>query len=247
MGKEIKIVIPSHLRHDRVTTTKAIDNCVLCVSESQAALYKEYNRKTEIVTHPDSLIGITAKRQWIYDKFGSVFMVDDDVSQMSRVYTEKGENTRVQKRTAYELIQQLASIAIDMNAYLFLFSKNPMPMAYNDLKPYSLTGTVMGGGFGLIENSKIHFNSDLHLNEDYFISGVNAHYHRKCLIDNRFTFKFRNTFENKGGLASFRTVNKELEDTLVLKKYFGDAIELKKDTYLSKVKVEGSRTLRIPF
>ena len=120
-------------------------------------------------------------------------------------------------------------------------------MAYNDLKPYSLTGTVMGGGFGLIENSKVHFNSKLHLNEDYFISGINAHYHRMTLIDNRFTFKFRNTFENKGGLASFRTVHKELEDTLVLRKYFGDAFVLKKDTFLAKVKVEGSRSLRIPF
>ena len=89
--------------------------------------------------------------------------------------------------------------------------------------------------------------SKLHLNEDYFISGINAHYHRMTLIDNRFTFKFRNTFENKGGLASFRTVHKELEDTLVLRKYFGDAIVLKKDTFLAKVKVEGSRSLRIPF
>ena len=247
MGEKIKIVIPSHLRHDRVSTTKAIDNCILCVSETQAALYKEYNRKNEIVTHSDRLIGIATKRQWIYEKFGNVFMVDDDVIKMARVYTEKGKNDRVSKKDAYDLIQQLSSIAIAMNVFLFSFSKNPMPIAFNDLKPYNLTGTVMGGGFGLIEKSKIHFRSKLNLNEDYFISGINAHYHRKCLIDNRFTFRFRNTFENKGGLASFRTISKELEDTLTLKKYFGESIKLKKDTHLAKVKVKGSRTLKIDF
>ncbi len=247
MGKEIKIVIPSHLRHDRVTTIKAIENCILCISESQAPLYKEYNRKTEIVVHPDNLTGIALKRQWIYDYFGDVFMVDDDITQMARVYTEKGEPTRVQKKIAYDLIQQLGNIASDTGSYLFSFSKNPMPTAYNPLKPYNLTGTIMGGAFGVLKGSKVHFNSRLHLNEDYYVSGVNAHYHRKCIIDNRFTFKFRNTFENKGGLAAFRTVSKELEDTLKLKHYFGSAIQLKQDTHLAKVKVEGSRTLKIPF
>jgi hypothetical protein len=247
MGKEIKVVIPSHLRHDRVTTTKAIDNCIICVAESQVGLYKDYNRRNEIVAHPDDLIGIAPKRQWIYEKFGNVFMVDDDITQMARVYTEKGEKTRVQKRVAYDLIQQLGNMALDMGIYLYSFSKNPMPTAYNPLKPFNLTGTIMGGGFGLNEGSKIHFNSNLNLNEDYFVSGLNAHYHRMCLIDNRFTFKFRNTFENKGGLAAYRTVTKELDDTLTLKKYFGDSIQLKKDTHLAKVKVEGSRTLRIPF
>lgn len=243
----IKIVIPSHLRHDRVATTKAIAGCILCVSESQKTLYQEYNRRIEIVTHPDDLIGIAAKRQWIYDYFGDVFMVDDDITQMARVYTGKGEKTRVHKKDAYELIQHLGSIARDTGSYLFSFSKNPMPTAYNPLKPFSMTGTIMGGAFGLIQGSKIHFNSALHLNEDYFISGLNAHYHRKCVIDNRCTFKFRNTFENKGGLAAYRTVARELDDTLQLKKYFGDAIQLKQDTHLAKVKVEGSRTLRIPF
>ena len=243
----VKIVVPSHLRHDRVITTRAIDQCILCVAESQVGLYKEYNKKSEIVSHPDSLIGITAKRQWIYDKFGDVFMVDDDVTQFSRVYTEIGETTRIQKKVAFEMVQQAAFNAKQIGAFLFSFSKNPMPQAYNDLKPISLTGVVMGGAFGLLSNSKITFNSKLHLNEDYYISGINAHHHRMCYIDNRVTVKFRNTFENKGGLAAFRTVHKELEDTLELKRYFGEAIRLKEDTFLSKVKVKGSRSLHIPF
>ena len=247
MGGKIKIVVPSHLRHDRVSTTKAIDGCILCVAESQASLYKEYNKKNEIITHPDNLIGIAPKRQWIYEHFGDVFMVDDDVTQFARVYTESGEPTRIAKKVAYDLVQQAGENAREMGSFLFSFSKNPMPQAFNDLNPIRLSGVVMGGAFGLLSGSKIHFNSKLNLNEDYFISGINAHYHRKCYIDNRITVRFRNTFENKGGLAAFRTIHKEMEDTLQLKRYFGDSIKLKEDTYLAKVKVAGSRSLSIPF
>ena len=247
MGKEIKIVVPSHLRFDRVKTTKAIANCIICVPESQAELYREYNKNNEVVAHPDSIIGLTPKRQWILEHFGDVFQVDDDCTQMARVYTGPKEKTRIPKRTAYDLIQQAGNIANDMGIFLFAFSKSPMPTAYNPLKPIRMSGTVMGGGFGVLTGSKLHFNTDLVLTEDYWISGLNAHYHRMTYIDERFTFKFSNTFANKGGCASYRTTHKELEDTLKLKEYFGDAIQLKKDTHLAKVKIEGSRTMRIPF
>ncbi len=94
MGKEIKIVIPSHLRYDRVKTTKAIANCIICVPEDQAELYREYNKNVEVVAHPNNIIGLTPKRQWIIEHFGDVFQVDDDMMQMSRVYTGPGENTK---------------------------------------------------------------------------------------------------------------------------------------------------------
>lgn len=247
MGKEIKIVIPSHLRHDRVTTNKAVANCILCVAESQKELYQEYHKKTEIVTHPDNVIGIAAKREWIYQYFGDVFMIDDDVASMNRLYTEKGEKARVDKTTAYELIQWLYNLALMTDAKLFSFSKNPMPTAYNPMKPIDFTGVIMGGAFGMLKTDKLTFKSKLNLNEDYFLSGLNAHFYRKCLIDNRFTFSFRNTFANKGGLANYRTLDKEKEDTFILKEYFGEAIQLKKDTHLAKVVMPYARSLKIPF
>ncbi len=247
MGKEIKIVIPSHLRYDRVKTTKAISNCIICVPEDQAELYKEYNRNVEVVAHPNNIIGLTPKRQWIIEHFGDVFQVDDDMICMAKVYTEAGVQTKIPKRLAYDLIQQAGNIANDLGIYLFAFSKSPMPTAFNPLKPIELSGTVMGGAFGLLSGSKLNFKTDLILTEDYWISGLNAHYHRMAYIDERFTFKFSNTFANKGGCASYRTTHKELEDTLKLKEYFGDAVHLKKDTHLAKVKIEGSRTMKIPF
>lgn len=36
----LKIVIPSHKRHDKVLSKKLVDNPIICVAESQAALYR---------------------------------------------------------------------------------------------------------------------------------------------------------------------------------------------------------------
>ena len=80
MGNEIcKVVIPSHKRHDRVLTTSAVNNAILCVAESQASLYRACNPDIEVVTHPDSVIGLNPKRNWIIKHFGTVFQLDDDI------------------------------------------------------------------------------------------------------------------------------------------------------------------------
>lgn len=71
--EEIAIVIPSHKRADRITTHKLLPNngnVYVCIPESQEKDYREKHPDMNILTHPDSIIGISPKRQWIYDKFG---------------------------------------------------------------------------------------------------------------------------------------------------------------------------------
>ena len=52
-----KIVIPSHKRHDRVFAKKLVNDPIICVAESQADLYQQFNPECEIVTHPDDVSG----------------------------------------------------------------------------------------------------------------------------------------------------------------------------------------------
>ena len=75
----LTVVIPSAGRADRVRTHKAIKADVLCVPECEADAYRRRGYGVEIVTHPDTVRGLPAKRQWIADRFGDVFMVDDDI------------------------------------------------------------------------------------------------------------------------------------------------------------------------
>ena len=39
----LKIVIPSHKRHDRVFSKKLVLDPIICVAESQADLYRQFN------------------------------------------------------------------------------------------------------------------------------------------------------------------------------------------------------------
>lgn len=48
----LKIVIPSHKRHDRVFAKRLVLDPIICVAESQADIYRQYNPECEIVTHP---------------------------------------------------------------------------------------------------------------------------------------------------------------------------------------------------
>lgn len=248
MGGEIKIdvVIPSMGRAERVLTKDAISNIKICVPESEARLYAEYNPGIEIVTHPDSLKGLTLKRQFIYEKFPNVFMIDDDIKVLSRLYVEKGENDKLDKDEAYDIIQYIGNCAKMAGCYLFGISKETNPLAYQEMKPIELTG-VLNGDIGLLEGSKLFFHEMAKVSEDYWISAYNAFVHRYCWIDKRFGAVGAKTFGNTGGCANLRTKDQEREDTLFLRKMFGEAINLKEDTRLSKCKHEFMRTLKIPY
>lgn len=75
-----KIVIPSHKRHDRVFAKKLVNDPIICVAECQADLYRQFNPDCEIVTHPDDVVGLIPKRNWMAKYFKELFMLDDDVT-----------------------------------------------------------------------------------------------------------------------------------------------------------------------
>jgi hypothetical protein len=225
--ENLKIVIPSHKRANRVITKYAVSNAIICVEESQAAEYKEHNPTSEIVTHPDSVIGISMKRDWIYRKFGDVFMIDDDIKAMRRLYVGKGEKVEVEPETARTIIENTAIAAKEAGAYLFGFSTCLSPLAYHAFSPISLIGFVNGCGTGLLKGSKLFYIPEIQSNDDYWISLLNAYHHRICYRDTRFSFEQQDTFKNRGGLSEFRNIGVEEKDFEILKKHFGNAVQLR--------------------
>lgn len=246
MCVDIRIVIPSAGRADRVLTTKAISNATLCVPESEASAYSLHNPGVPIVTHKDSLKGLTLKRQFILESFPNSFQIDDDIKHITRLYAGKGEPYKLTPDEAYDVVQMIGNCAKLAGCYLFGISKEANPLAYNDMKPIELNG-IVNGDMGLLEGSKLFFHELAKVSEDYWISAYNAFIHRYCWIDKRFSAIAEKTFGNKGGCANHRTTDQEREDTLFLRKMFGDAIQVKQDTVLSKKKTEYQRTLKIPY
>lgn len=246
MSIEFKIIIPSMGRADSVVTTSAVKNAILCVPESEEKDYAEHNPGVEIFTHPDSVNGLAAKRQFILERCGNHYQIDDDVKNIQRVYTESGEETKLDADEAYDIIQYIGNCANLAGCKVFGMGKEQNPLIYNEFKPISLTGAIMGS-MGFIEGSKLYFHPKLSLCDDYWMCALNAYLYRYLWIDNRFSEKVVPTFGNKGGCGHLRTIDAERDETLLLRQCFGEAIVLKQDTVLAKRKFEYQRTLRVPF
>lgn len=242
MEREIKVVIPSAGRPNRVSTTKHVAGAILCVPEKQVELYKEYNPGVEVVTHPNEIVGMGNKRNWICEKFGTVFMIDDDTAGLQRLY-----ETRVSVCTAdeaYGIIQNLGNLAILSGCYLFGFSKYANTLNYTGLKPFSMVGYINAVGIGLVEKSMLKFSDKIQCNNDVYISCLNAHYYHKCFIDARFSFKQNSINRNTGGMSIIRTPEVEEGDIIELKRVFGPAIQTKQRAKSAK---KWNITLKFPF
>ncbi len=246
---EVKIVIPSHRRADKVKTASIVPGAIICVPQSQEAEYRRHNPDSEILPHPDDIIGLAAKRNWIYQKFCDVMMLDDDLIRFSRLYLEANSlrSSRLTPEETIAVIQQTAYMARQLRAYLFGFSSVADARNFKPQKPFRLTGYCNGSSFGLLKGSKIFFHKDAVAVEDYFASLVNAYYHRYAFFDLRFGFVQQRTFKNLGGQAEFRSKRSEEQDYKFLRRMFGEAIQQRPPVKRGRPSHEYQRVVKLPF
>lgn len=224
----LKIVIPSHKRHDRVFAKKLVRDPIICVAESQADLYRQYNPECEIVTHPDNLIGLIPKRNWMARHFGELFMLDDDVHVCKCLYAEKGESGVIRDPDRItHIIESLYEMACMLDVHLFGFTARISPVMYDETGYLSLSKMITGCSYGVRYNKNTWWSEDLRLKEDFWISCYIKYKERRILTDLRYNFAQKSTFVNSGGLAAFRNQEEEKRSILLIKKHFGDSINLK--------------------
>jgi hypothetical protein len=251
MKEIVKMVICSHKRAEKVDTLKTIANCSLCVPESQAKDYEFYNKGVELIVHPDTVVGLSAKYRWVHEHYKNVCLLDDDLNKMSKNYVDAGmnESNKIDPELAYEIIQSTAFTAREAGCYMFGFSNSARPLEYSSLKPFNMTGFCIGGSIGLLDGFNMVLPDACVSAADYFLSAVNAHFHRKAFINRRYAFTSKEgTFKSTGGMANFRTNDTEKNDYYLLKEYFGNAVQIKKSTSMRKsLQNKYERILRIPY
>ena len=235
----LKIVIPSHKRHDRVFAKKLVRDAIRCVAESQADLYKQFNPECEIVTHPDDVIGLIPKRNWMAKHFGELFMLDDDVHVCKSLFVEKGEPCAIRDADKItHIINSLYELACMLDIHLFGFTSRISPVMYDETGYYSLSKMITGCSYGVRYNKNIWWNEELRLKEDFWISSYVKYKERRILTDLRYNFAQKNTFVNAGGLSAIRNQEEEKRSILFIKKHFGDSINLKGATNNGKDKTK---------
>lgn len=231
MSCSCPIVIPSYKRPERVLSKKLVENPIICVSESERDIYADYNPDCEIVCHPDDVRGLIPKRNWMYNYFGDLFMIDDDVFNFHKLYVGLGESAECIKDKVFitNCIDRLYRTAKLLGVNLFGFTKSTRPIMYKPFTPYTLNTMITGCAYGVIKSPNIYWNEQLQLKEDFWISCWIKYTERAVLVDQRFNFMQKDTFFNAGGLSAIRNDRTEMENMLKIKKYFGDCISLKKD------------------
>ena len=263
--KDTPVVVISHKRAARVKTSKIVSPTIIAVEESQAAEYREHNPDEEIVTHPDSVLGLSEKRQWTYEHFGDHWQLNDDLKAFSRCYLPPSYGASRQAKIndpelVYDILQMIARTAKQIKAYVFGVAYWTNEIQFSPFRPLRLGGLVNGNGFGIFDSPKLAFNTDIQASNDFYITLINAYYHRYCYIDTRFAFHEDKMFaDQEGGLSGFRTMASEKKDMEILQSLFGtEVVELK----LPKTKVgkqnpntkkvtqmrhQWQKRLRIPF
>ena len=236
----VKIIIPSFKRPNGVKTLGAISHAAICCPAREVEAYQKNYPDTEIIGHPDEVYGINQARQWIYEKYPNVMMLDDDIHFVLRMteppvyeklkFDGTSNNDKLTPDEAYEVVQNLARVAKEMGAYLFGFCSSPNPRDVKDFMPFLINAYVKGTTMGMLEGSKLHFPMEEagRISEDHYVTLLNAYHHRFNIIDNRYSFIHKGTFKTVGGCSDYRTSDSEEVAYKFLRQKFGEAVQLKK-------------------
>ncbi len=233
----MKIIIPSHRRAATITTHRLLKNFAVCVPESQADEYRAVDGlgSAEVVTHPDSIIGLTPKLNWmlanLMDDEGIVFL-DDDLAYLCRCFTtpeEAATRKITDPETIEAIIRQTYDLAASAGAFYFGWETSEATIRYySGLEPFKLTGYINGCAKGFRRGHGLRYDERIVAKDDYDIACANALRHRICFRDTRYAFCQKATFTGAGGLSHYRNSETENRDVEILRQKYGDVIQVGK-------------------
>lgn len=252
-----------------MTTHLLVPGAIVCVPKSQFADYNERihrdydrilkqpghrDRLPQIITHPDTVRGLTPKLNWCFDHIHddeALVFVDDDITSVQRCFTERGEESTIRDPdTIGQIIRTTFIQARDLGAFYFGWeASNGALRYYTGLKPIMLTGYINGCAMGFRAGHGLRFDDRIVAKNDFDIAAMNAWCHRLCFKNCRYTFCQKETFVGKGGQVAFRNSDTERRDVALLRKKWGDIFQTggysgtRKRDYAGIAKI----TMRLPF
>jgi hypothetical protein len=252
---QVNIIVPSMGRAGHVQTQKAVsaERLILCVPDSEVDGYRQAHPDMQVIGHPDSVVGLSQKRQWIYDKWGDVVMIDDDCDAILHLEHGLGDKPCVlSPADGVELCDRLLDEAKSMGVYLFGLASSVDIRNYVAVMPFRTIGWVNGGFTGLVAGSKLFYHPKIMCSEDFWISALNAYFHRKIWADTRYALRDAHgsgTMKTPGGMAFIRSLEAEKRDNEILARHFGDAVKPRPKKAAGRVKEihEFQRALTIPW
>ena len=230
----MKIIIVSYKRADNVLTRHLFEpgDCVIACPESQAEEYKEHNPDFELIVVPDKVEGnIGRKRNWLLDNIDDdILMLDDDIDYIG--YHEFSTDKLYHKMGREEillLVEMGFRMAKELGTVLWGIGLQSDPRFFKEYTPFNLLSPVLGPFRGIIKND---IRNDESLNSkddyDYFLQVI--HKYHKVLRFNKYHYKSGH-ITNKGGIASYRSMDKEMAwNNLLVKKWGSKVVDIERKT-----------------
>lgn len=235
----MKIVLcsPSYKR-PYVETLEYLPFCKVYVDEMEAPQYRAQNPEgANIVACPQGVQGNVSRiRNYILDqefKDGAdcVVIVDDDMKSIGRF--ENGEDIMLNPDEFFDFAEKYTIMCRDLWAYEWGMNLNNDKKCYREYSPFSTTAPILWPFQAFIDNAGgLRYDESLPLKEDYDMSIQQLNKYRKTLRLNMYHYNCKQSV-NKGGCATYRNIEREMQQLNALKRKWGEKI-VKEDTASNK-------------
>lgn len=213
----MNVIIPSYKRSHDLKGKDYFFMAKYCVPESQKDEYIKEVGKDRVITLPDNEDGdIVKKRNWILKNIPRpLIMIDDDVSEIgyyeSRNGKVDGNHSRktLDKNKLIDFFKHNFQLAQDFGCKMWGISQNQDNRIYKEFLPFNLSNIILGPFQAHLEHNLL-FDNKVGTKDDYDMALQQLHKYKKVLRLNKFHYLCEHG-DNKGGIVSYRSKEKEIE------------------------------------
>jgi len=204
--------VPSKGRAGKVKTLKILPYAVLYVPENEARTYESVYGKDSVRAVPQSILGITATRNWILNNAGDddVVMVDDDVKTAGylRLDETQGKYIKLTGDIWRKEAEKLFTITRTLGYRLWGVATQGALRSVYPYKPFLWRSYVTASFCGICNESGVRFDESFRVKEDYELN-------LRCILEDggivaaRYLFWQNSHWSDDGGCKDYRTQQME--------------------------------------
>jgi hypothetical protein len=209
----MNIIIPSYKRSHDLKGKDYFFMAKYCVPESQKEEYIKVLGIDRVITLPDSEDGdIIKKRNWILKNIPRpLIMIDDDVSKLVFWDNRKVKylSKEFPKNLLGDLFIEFISLSEQFGVKMFGVSQNKDDRQFKEFCPFNLSNIILGPFQGHLDHD-LFFDKKVGTKDDYDMALQQLNKYKKILRFNKYAYDCEHG-DNKGGIVSYRSKEKEIE------------------------------------
>lgn len=228
MKQKFFVAIPTYKRAGHVHSLKLFPKATLFCNYGELEEYKKHYPKNEIVECGKEVIGLTPKLNAILDycekhKIKRLLKVDDDFTKF--VSFVGGTHKQIDDlEHLNEVIERLFVMIEDANTRLFTFAPTADVRRYEGSMPFRLFSSVKIGIYGMRVGDGYRFDERFILKQDIDCALDTVMKYKYFIVENRYSFAFKETMKSVGGCAEYRNNDREQQMIKLLRSKWGSDV-----------------------